>query len=345
MLFVFAVSPRVIAQNASGDITFVGYLETYYSYDFGSPNNHERPDFLYNFRRHNEFSVNLALLGAKYHGDSYRGTITLMSGSYPQYYLVNEPTWVQFIHEASAGVKLREDLWLDVGIMPSHFSFESPVGIGSWHLSRSVLAENSPYFFTGARITYEPSTDLELALWLANGWRNVQRHDRNQSMAFGVALRYRPDERLEFNYANYLGNEYPQPLKLYRFFNSFHVQWKSGSVGLALRMDHGMEQKLFTQTFNRWYGATASVKKDIGDKVQAAIRGEYYSDIAGVVLDQGMRMSGLSANLDFKFSDRAMLRLEGRQFISPFPVFNKPDGLMNKGNTAISTSLAIKFHE
>ena len=38
-------------------LTFSGYLETYYSYDFGNPENHTRPAFLYSHNKHNELNL------------------------------------------------------------------------------------------------------------------------------------------------------------------------------------------------------------------------------------------------------------------------------------------------
>lgn len=342
--FLLLVCPFIAnGQEERPTLTFSGYIESYYLYDFGKPENHERPDFLYNFKRHNEFSVNLALLGVTYKADMYRASIKLMSGNYAQYNLADEPIWAQFIYEASAGVKLADRLWLDMGVMPSHIGFESAIGADCWHLSRSLLAENSPYFLTGARLTYEVIRGLAATLWLANGWQNVQRSDRNQSLGVGVGLNYQPSDRLEVNYANYLGNEYPQPLARYRFFQNFYVQHTSDLLDITVGFDHGIEQKLTTNRLNRWLGVTASVRKSLTEHIYAALRSEYYSDPAGVILLDGMRVSGFSLNVDYHITSKAMIRLEGGRFISPEPIFNRPLGLVNRGNSAIATSLAIKF--
>lgn len=46
------------------------------------------------------------------------------------------------------------DNWLDAGIYPSHIGLESAVGKDNRTLTRSLAAENSPYYESGARITY-----------------------------------------------------------------------------------------------------------------------------------------------------------------------------------------------
>lgn len=67
-------------EEDAGSWEFSGYLETYYSFDFNRPDNHRRPHFLYNFNRHNEFSVNLALVKASYSEGKIRGSLALMAG-------------------------------------------------------------------------------------------------------------------------------------------------------------------------------------------------------------------------------------------------------------------------
>ncbi|WP_050977486.1 outer membrane beta-barrel protein [Nitritalea halalkaliphila] len=78
-------------------------------------------------------------------------------------------------------------MWLDVGIMPSHIGFESAIGAVCDHLTRSLLAENSPYFLTGARLTYALHPQHTLVLWATNGWQNVQRQPGVQGIGLETA--------------------------------------------------------------------------------------------------------------------------------------------------------------
>jgi hypothetical protein len=287
--------------------------------------------------------VNLALLSVAYDDGKVRSNLAFMAGDYARYNLADEPTWAQFIYEASVGVQLWDKLWLDMGIMPSHIGFESAIGMDCWHLTRSLLAENSPYFLTGARFTYSHTEKLDLILWLTNGWQNVQRTHRNQALGTGLGVNYRPMKGMEFNFANYFGNEYPQTLNVYRYFNNFYLQYAWDAWGITLGTDYGVEQKLFSSLFNHWYGLTFSLRRDLTEKTGLAFRAEHYSDTNGVILDTGMRLSGYSLNLDHRISEKAMIRVEARQLQSPEAVFEMPAGKLSKGNTAISTSLAVKF--
>lgn len=340
-LFIFSLSSN--AQDSGDKLQVSGYMEAYYSYDFSRPISHDRPSFLYNFKRHNEFSFNLALIQLAYKSGKTRANIGAMAGTYAQYNLADEPVWAQFVYEASVGVQLMEKLWLDVGIMPSHIGFESALGMDCWHLSRSLMAENSPYFLTGARLTYAMNNKLEATLWITNGWQNVQRSRGHQVPSFGLGIQYKPTGDLVLNYANYWGNESPYPINMYRFFNNFYVQKYSDLVNLTLGADFGAEQRVFSHGLNSWYGATLSLQKPLNDQFTLAGRAEYYSDTKGVILTDGMQLSGFSLNLDYHLTKKAVIRFEGRQFISPEPVFQQPSGWMNRGNLAISTSFAMRL--
>jgi len=330
-------------QESVDKLQVSGYVEAYYSFDFNRPGSHERPSFLYNFKRHNEFSINMALVQLAYTSGKTRVNLGAMGGTYAQYNLADEPVWAQFVYEASVGLQVLEKLWLDVGIMPSHIGFESAVGLDCWHLSRSILAENSPYFLTGARLSYALNKKLEATLWVTNGWQNVQREEGYQVPGLGLGVVYKPNENLSLNYANYWGNEARYPLNMYRFFNNFYVQKYSDLVNVTLGTDFGVEQRVFRKGFNSWYGITLSLQKPLTDQITVAGRAEYYVDTKGVILDDGMKLSGFSLNLDYGLTEKAVIRVEGRQFISPEPVFEKPSGWMNRGNVAISTSLAVRF--
>ncbi len=343
--WLFLISQTLLAQESErvSKFAFSGYIETYYSYDFNQPDDHLRPHFLFNFNRHNEFSVNLAAIKGSYNDENIRVNIALMAGTYAQYNLADEPNWAQFVNEASIGVKIIDKLWLDVGIMPSHIGFESWYGMDCWHLSRSLMAENSPYFLTGARLTYEKSEQLDFILWATNGWQNVQRNPRNQSIGVGFGVNYRPIEGMEINYANYFGNESPQPIYRARFFNNFYIQYEKNKWGTTLGADYGIQDSNFSFV-NHWYGITGSLKREFLEKYVLAGRLEYYSDPKGVILDQGVKVSGASLNLDYNVSPSALIRLEFRQFYTPEEAFFElPAARFSKGNTALTGSMAVRF--
>jgi hypothetical protein len=348
MRFILLVIGFLFTQSISAQVDafskwkVTGYLETYFSYDFNLPDNHRRPSFLYNFNRHNEFSVNLALVKATYTDQKVRSTLAVMTGTYAQANLTNEPTWAQFVNEASIGFQLAENFWLDVGIMPSHIGFESWIGTVGWHLTRSLMAENSPYFLTGARLSYEWKDHTEFTFWMSNGWQNIQRNQNNQGIGVGVGVKHSPKEGLTLNYANYLGNESVVVVREMRFFNNFYIQHELPTWGYTLGADMGIQEFAIAPSAH-WWGVTASLKKSLVEKYTAALRVEYYSDPRAVILIDPFKISGFSMNLDVPLADNLLWRVEGRRFWTESNAFLFRDGSFTSSNTAITSSLAWSF--
>lgn len=344
IFFFMFILPYISAAQVdeTGKVTFSGYIEAYYSYDFNQPENNQRPDFLYNFTRHNEFNINLAVIKANYQSENIRANLAFMGGNYAQYNMANEPAWAQIINEASVGVRLHEKIWFDMGIMPSHIGFESWYGMDCWHLSRSILADNSPYFLTGARLTFEFNPKLDFVFWATNGWQNVQREDRKNGIGMGLGIDHRPIEGLVIHYANYFGNEGKDLNRLLRFYNNFYTQFERNKWGVTLGFDYGIQEAEFVD-FNEWFGITASLKREIGEKFTAAGRYEFYSDPKAIIVNEGMKVTGLSANLDYQMKENALFRIEIRQFENPDAIFSLPAGKFSTGNTAITGSFAVRF--
>lgn len=133
-------------ENAVPKVTFSGYAEIFYSYDFNQPANPIRQPFLYTYNRHNEFNLNLGLVKANYATENMRANLALMTGTYPQDNMSAEQDLLKHINEANIGFKISKtkNIWIDAGIMPSHIGWESAIGKDNLTLTRSIGAENSP---------------------------------------------------------------------------------------------------------------------------------------------------------------------------------------------------------
>ena len=65
------VALTVSAQDST--LSVKGFVDAYYGYNFAEPKGNERPSYLYNHTRHNEISLNLALIQLNYEADKTRG--------------------------------------------------------------------------------------------------------------------------------------------------------------------------------------------------------------------------------------------------------------------------------
>lgn len=332
-------------------LSFSGYIEGYYSYDFNKPSNNTRPGFLYNFNRHNEFNVNLGFIKAAYAKDRVRANLAIGAGTYFNANYAAEPGTLKNIYEANAGYKLsaKKNLWFDIGILPSHIGFESAVGKDNWTLTRSILAENTPYFEGGAKLSYTTDNGkLQVAALALNGWQRITRVDGNSLLSYGTQIFYKASDKVTLNYSTFIGTDKPDSNRLWRYFHNIYGIFKlSDKVGLTAGFDIGTEDKTINASgTNTWYSPVGILRFTPFDKWAIALRGEYYSDTNGVIIatgtPNGFRTSSFSLNVDYLPQANAALRLEGRMFKSKDEIFAKGMGSTNT-NTAITFSTAIGF--
>ncbi len=344
------VNAQEVAKEKS-PLTFSGYIETYYSYDFGNPDNHVRPGFVYSHNKHNELNLNLGLAKVNYAKDNVRGNLAIMAGTYPEYNLASEQALLKNVFEANVGVKIssKYNLWIDAGIMPSHIGFESAIGKDCPNLTRSILADNTPYYETGAKIGYtSPSEKWYLAAMYLNGWQRIKKIDGNQTPAFGTQITYKPSAKTTLNWSTYAGNEQPDFDRKWRYFNNFYGQFKfSDKTTVTTGFDIGSQQSANkSQKYDTWFSPVVILQYKPTAKIQLAARGEYYDDEKGVIIasgtPNGFKTYGFSANFDYLVADNVLFRIEARNLSSKDDVFLK-NGNPTATNTFLTTSLAISF--
>ncbi len=224
-----------------------GYLETYYGYDFNKPADHNRPGFIYSHNRANEVNLNLGFIKAAYDSGNIRANLAVMAGTYANANLSAEPGVLKNIFEANAGVKLSKtsNLWIDAGIFSSHIGFESAISKDCWVLTRNISSENTPYYESGAKITYgtEDGKFTATALYL-NGWQRITRINGNNKPACGLQLTWKPSSKITLNYSNYLGTEGADSVLVNRFYhNLYGVFQLTEQLGLTVGFDYGTQQK------------------------------------------------------------------------------------------------------
>ena len=335
-------------------LTVTGYVEAYYSHDFTlDKNTQERPGFLYNHRRNREVNVNLAFVKAAYTAGRVRGNLALQVGTYPQYNYAAEQDLVKNVFEANAGVKLSgtSDLWLDAGIFGSHIGFESAIAKDNWTLTRSLLAENSPYYLSGAKVTFNSANGkLTLLGSVVNGWQRVKKLDGYSGPSISTQVQYRPSANLTLNWSSFLGADRPDSLKQGRFFNNFYaIINPQGKFGVILGFDIGSDRKPVVRTGGdervdgggsyAWYSPVVIARYKTSDRSYVNGRVEYYDDKNGVIIGlPGFQTMGYSLGYDHAILPNALFRIEGKVFDSKTPIFEN-----QRINTSLTTSLAVSF--
>lgn len=351
-----AYSANIMAQDTTrkeskGQVSFSGYAEAYYSYDLNKPADNYRPGFLYSHNRSNEFNVNLAYIKAAYAAERVRANLALAAGTYMNANYAAEPGVLKNVYEANVGFKLsqRKKLWFDIGILPSHIGFESAISKDCRVLTRSLVAENSPYYESGAKLSYATDNGKWLLSALAlNGWQRIQRVSGNSLMSWGTQVQFKPTDKVLLNYSTFLGTDKPDSARLWRYFhNLYGIVQLTDKIEATFGFDLGQEQKAKgVNKLNTWYAPIIILRFAPVDQWAFAVRGEYYNDEHGVIIStgtpNGFKTTGLSANIDYMPVNNISLRLEGRMLSSKDKVFMKNEsGTAN--NAAVTFSAAVSF--
>ncbi len=352
LLFFSSLLPAILvsAQDSSSrSLAFSGYAEIYYQYDFHQPPAGDRPGFVYSHSRHNEFNLNLGFVKVAFASERARANLAFAAGTYVNANYAAEPGALKNIFEANAGVKLskKDNLWLDAGIFPSHIGFESAVSKDCWTVTRSMLADNTPYFEAGVKINYTAYDGKWLLSAMAlNGWQRIKRLNGNSMLSWGTQLQFKPSEKILLNYSTFLGTDKPDSARQLRFFHNFYsILSLSKKLGLITGFDLGSEERITTGS-NTWFAPAVIVKYTLSDNWSLAGRIEYYHDKYGVMIPsgtaKGFQTAGYSLNIDLIPAKNILVRLEGKTLCSKDAVFIKGGNAVRK-NSSVCASLAASF--
>ena len=326
-------------------VALSGFADFYYCYDFDNPSSKDRPGFLYNHTRHNELNVNLALLKASFNKNKWRANLGLMAGTYAQTNLAAEPDWAKLIFEANVGYAINDKFSVDAGIIPSHLGLESAISKDNWNLSRSLLAESSPYYETGVRLNYTPNKQWAFSFLLLNGWQHIK--DNNRHPAFGTQIVFIPNEKWLFNSSSFFGYEQPNIYRQFRFFHNLYMTYAiSKKLNTSFYFDYGTEEKIMSSESNKWWGVLWKLRWQACKNVNWSFRYEHFSDPSEVIFNpngiRGFRISGFSTNLDWQITKNILWRNELRLFNSPDKLFTR-DNVPEKNNSNLLSSISFWF--
>lgn len=358
ILFVFLfISSTYFAQKDSvwskaPNLNFSGLVDVFYVYDFNQPNSNKRQDFFCNYNRHNEFNLNLALFKVNLQHDKYRANLAFQAGTYSIDNYKSVPGLLKNIFEANVGISLnkKNNLWLDAGIFASHIGFESAIGMDNWTMTRSILAENTPYYLNGAKLTYNPTQKIEIAGIICNGWQRIQRLLGNSLPAFGTQFKYKANDNISLNWSTFASNEFSDEYRKMRYFNNFFAQLQlTKKWGIIAGFDIGNQQiAKKSKNYDSWYSPIIIAQYKMKEKWKLAARFEYYNDqnqvMISTISDTPFKVLGYSLNADYSPIKNILCRLEARLLTSEYDVFVRKNSTTYL-NFFVGSSIAIKLEK
>jgi hypothetical protein len=336
ILGILFLSTRSHAQD--GPSTSVqGFVDVYYAYSFLAHPLRDRA-FTTQPLKHNEFNLNLGAIDVRFQREHVRGRVALQTGTYVTSNFAAEPQLLKHVLEASAGTRVGDNVWIDIGIFPSHIGFEGIFSKDNWTYSRSLLADYSPYYEAGVSVTFSASEEVTLRGLALNGWQNI--NETNDDKAFGTQLQYKPSGSVLLNWSTFVGNEQPDTVaSRLRIFNDFYGVFAiSEAWSIAAVFDIGFQKQMVGDTYDVWHAASVMVKHTINQEWAIAVRGEYFSDRYGVIIPTGtpnnFQTIGGSVNMDYAPTQALLWRIEARLFSSKDEIYpsaseiSKTDGFV-----------------
>ena len=348
-VLVGAMPLRAQQPDSSTKVRLHGFVDMYYAYDFTRPADGERR-FTTQPTRHDEVNVNLAWIGITVDREKVRARLALQAGTSVQANYASEPRngassgpdLSRLIQEAVVGVQLNDRVWVDGGIYLSYIGLEGWSSSGNLTYTRSLVADYTPYYLSGVKLTWAVTPRLTAQLHGMNGWQNVS--ENNRSKAIGSRLDYTVSQSLTLSYANFFGNE--QPTGSRAVLRTFHqgmvkgllhggLQWQ-GQVDIGRQADEG------------WYGVMATVRQPISPRVALTGRVERYADPDQVIITAnnttGFVGNGASAGVDVTVDTGVQWRSELRSVRTTAELYF--DGVAQRPtrtNTVLVTSLSFAF--
>jgi hypothetical protein len=342
------------APDTAVTVSFGGFVDSYYAYDFGRPVNFDRP-FTTQAVRHNEFNVNLAYVEAKVSGPRVRGRLALQAGTSvqsnyggePAIGTISGPSLSRFIQEAVAGYQITPSLWVDGGIFLSHIGMENWASRDNPTYTRSLSFDFTPAYESGVKLTWQATPKLSALITVVNGWQNIS--ENNQGKAVGARLDYARSSSTTFSYYNFVGNEASS--SRLRIFNG--VGFKSGltaTLTLQGNFDYGRQQQAVTGS-DSWWSTGLIGKLQVTPVVGVSGRVERYQDPDQVLVVTGSpggfkaTMASLGLDVSPLGNTRVLWRSELRGTWAGDPVFPNRSAATgtSTSNTLLVTSLALTF--
>lgn len=317
--FLLLINGLVKAQiefvHKNHELKFDAYSDLYFGLE--STGKNKNADFLYNHKNNKKVSNNLTLFSLEYKSRYVRSNIKLMAGDYSKYNLAHEPRWMRAINECYLGFKpfQKTNLWIDAGVYGSFIGLESAMQFDCPTLSRSILAENSPYYLSGIRSRWISKNEkTEIGFHALNGWQRINFDTSFAFPNYGIEFKSKHLKNVTFGYGLFIGSVYPKSDSIWRHYHNLTCVTKLKSWTLYTTFDIGFQQE------NIFYSGVANLQKKWTDKLSSTLRLEHYSDPTSQNISwlgfNDFQVSGISINIDYYLKENILFRIEPKLYYS-----------------------------
>lgn len=319
------------------------YADLYYAYDANRPAAGLVGSQLTHPAYHNQLSPSLVYLQAEVEQQHWRAVAALATGSYMAVNYASEPEWARYILQAYGGVRLLPTLWVDAGVLPSFLGYESAISAENVVYSRSFIAEITPYYEAGVRLSYKPSERWQLIASFLNGWQRIV--DNNEAKAFSAQVQFFASDALQLSYATFLGDEViDAPLRLW--VHNPWISWQSNKVGVVLEGLYARARH-FLQGWQTVWSLQCTAHYNFSAMWQLNTRLEHVSDKSRIfyqpLLADAFEVSSLTMGLLFLAAEPVKIRLESRFFLASDALYEHADNSFRDRSVLFSGGMSFSF--
>lgn len=313
-IFITLFSVLAFSDLVLGQLSFNAYVD----FDYISTFRKEqiRP---YSFEHStvNQFSLNHAILGVRYIDTvakvPFECAVALQGGDYVSANYASEPLLLRHVYDAYATIHVHKYVTLSAGIFGScHLGPVSTKSIDNQNATFSMASDYSPYYMTGATVTFQKDEKFSCMIGVFNGYQRIK--DNNRSLSPGFQVVWTPNAIVKFNLAGVIGNEANEgdSKELKMLFTPDVTFTISKQVKMIVAGQYGRDSS------KAWYNALASVQVGITEKLKWSCRAEYFNDSQNALglYPSGCSVGDVTANFDYWLSSRLLVRLEGRYYRS-----------------------------
>jgi hypothetical protein len=301
-------------------------VDLYYAYNSNHPANRMNfvPGTGTTAKRANEFSVNLAEVEVSMPAEPVGFRIAVGAGTGEDVVHAAEPggrdVWRHLLlASVTYQTHVGRGLAFEGGIMPSHVGMETFASKDNWNYTRSWLAEYSPYYQTGIKVSYPFNDRWSGQLHMVNGWQTIG--DNNDAKTLGTQVAYASD-KVSASFNTLAGPELADDDSDWRVFGDLVLTVRptpAWSVGVNL--DAARESRP-TGPAASWWGTATYVRfAPEPSRYAVALRGEYFSDPDAAISGTAQRLSEATLIFEYRPSKHLIVKVEGRYDRSSAPVF------------------------
>jgi hypothetical protein len=312
--------------KAKRTVDFHAFVDAYYTYGANHAANGRNfiPGTGTTARDANTFGLNLAQVEVALPAEPVGFRIAVGAGTGEEVLHLAEPkgsdAWRHLLLASlTYQTTIGRGLAFEAGIMPAHVGFEALYSKDNWNYTRSWLAELSPYYETGLKVSYPFSDRWFGGLYVINGWQIIG--ENNSAKTFGTQVAYGSD-KVSASFNTLAGPELADNDSDWRVLGDVVLTVRpSPAWSIGANIDVADESRPSSASVSWWGAAGYARFAPDGSRYSGALRAEYFDDPDGAISGTPQNLSEATLTFEYRPVEYLILKVEGRYDRSSAPVF------------------------